>query len=301
MPKQEKIKSVLLTANAEFRVSMQQSLNTLGFTAEKINAEDLAAVGKLVAADRLIWNVVIDVASIFPNESDFKNRFAEIEKVFGNAAVSVLVYLSADGFEAAAATIKDFPRLRVRPLPARRQDVVDDFVKPFRVRHGLEKGAKPPQKATAPAQGESITEAIEQVRQTIDWLKLVASDTTAITQFIAIGQRFNGLYGAYLFLNGRDGYHQMRLLCEVIDALSKTYAKSPEKSNLAQPHVELMIRGAKCVFAILKEMRGGKALSQVLKDETDAVRKAYDAMTDVFRRDAMSQEFVDEIMQKHSA
>lgn len=132
-------------------------------------------------------------------------------------------------------------------------------------------------------------------------LKKVAADPAAVSQFVAIGQRFNGLYGAYLFLGGKDGYHQLRILCEVIDALSKTYGKDEGKSALAKPHVNLMVRCAKCVFGILKEMRGGKAVSDDFKTETQAIRSAYEAMPDVFRREAMSQEFVDEILRKYSA
>ncbi len=301
MPKQEKIKSVMLTSSGEFRVSMVQTLNTLGFTAEKINADSMTTCAKLMQTDQLIWNVVVDAASFFPNETDLEPRFKEIEQAVGAAAVSVLVYVPAPMFEPLAGAIRKHPKLHVRPLPVRRQDVVDYFIKPYMARHGHGKVEKPALKAQQTASGESIAEATQHAKQTIDLLKKIAADPAAVPQFVAIGQRFNGLYGAYLFLGGKDGYHQLRILCEVIDALSKTYAKESSKKVLAKGHVELMVRCAKCVFGILKEMRTGKALSDDFKAETDAVRAAYEAQPDVFRREAMSQEFVDEILRKYSA
>lgn len=301
MPKQEKIKSALLTASGEFRVSMVQTLNTLGFTAEKVSADGLAALSKLLSTDQLVWNVVVDAASLYPNGNDFASRFKEIEQAIGSAAVSVLVYVPAQLFEPLQVVTKAFPKLHFRPLPVRRQDVVDHFIKPYMARHGHVKAEKQPTKSASAGSNENIGEAIEHAKQTIDLLKKVAADSSAVAQFVAIGQRFNGLYGAYLFLGGKDGYHQLRILCEIIDALSKTYGKETGRSALAKAHVELMVRSAKCVFGILKEMRSGKMLSDELKSETDDVRRAYEGMGDVFRREAMSQEFVDEILRKYSA
>ncbi len=301
MPKQEKIKSALMTASGEFRVSMVQTLNTLGFTAEKVTVEGLDQLSKLLANDRLVWNVVIDAASLYPSDPDFDERFREIEQAVGKAGVSVLVYLATDLFGPLDDVTKRFPKLHFRPLPVRRQDVVDHFIKPFMARHGHGKVEKAQTKAPTSPSGESIGEAIEHAKLTIDLLKKVAGDPAAVTQFVAIGQRFNGLYGAYLFLGGKDGYHQLRILCEVIDALSKSYGKDAGKTALARSHVDLMVRCAKCVFGILKEMRGGKAVSDELKAETQAIRTAYESLSDVFRREAMSQEFVDEILRKYSA
>lgn len=212
MPKQEKIKSVILTGQSEFRVSMVQTLNTLGFHAEKVNAENLAELGKLLAVDQLVWNVVIDAASYFPDDAKFENCLAEIAQAVGTSAVSVLIYLAAEKHDALAETLGKFPKFQVRSLPVRRQDLVEAFIKPFMARHGHGKVEKPVAKSPSPA-GEAIGEAIEHVRQTVELLKQVATDANAVEQFAQIGQRFNGLYGAYLFLDGKDGYHQLRMLC----------------------------------------------------------------------------------------
>lgn len=147
MPKQEKIKSALLTASGEFRVSMVQMLNNLGFTAEKVSVDGLDPLAKLLATDQLVWNVVVDVASLFPGDADLEGRFREIERAVGKAAVSVLAYLPAPVFEGASDVMKKFPKLHFRPLPVRRQDVVDHFIKPFMARHGHGK----PEKAQAKA------------------------------------------------------------------------------------------------------------------------------------------------------
>lgn len=301
MPKQEKIKSALLTNSAEFRVGVVQTLNTLGFTAEKLSVEGLSSLGPLLSSDPLVWNVVVDAVSLFPGETELEGRFREIEAAIGKAAVTTLVYVPSQLFEALASTFKAFPKLRFRPLPARRQDVVDHFVKPFNARHGRGKDDKAPAKPSASQAGDSIAEAIQHAKQTIDLLQKVSADRSAVAAFVAIGQRFNGLYGAYLFLGGKDGYHQLRMICEIIDALGKTYGKGEGKSALAPAHVELMMRCAKCVFAILKEMRSGKSVAGALNAETEAIRKAYDTLEDVFRREAESQEFVDEILRKYSA
>lgn len=301
MPKQEKIKSALVTASGEFRVGMVQTLNTLGFTAEKVSCENFTALGKLLATDTLVWNVVVDAASLFPSDPQLKERISDLERHLASAAVSVIVYLTAERLDASTEMIKAFPKFHFRPLPVRRQDVVDYFIKPYMARHGHGKGEKAPAKPQASQSGESIGEAIEHVKQTIEHLKKIAADVAAVDQFVAIGQRFNGLYGAYLFLGGKEGYHHLRILCEVIDSLSKTYLKDPKPTALAKPHVDHMVRSAKCVFGILKEMRAGQGVSAALKAEADDVRKVYDAMPDVFRREAMSQEFVDEILRKYSA
>ena len=82
------------------------------------------------------------------------------------------------------------------------------------------------------------------------------------------------------------------------DSLGKTYSTDASRTEIARPHAALMVRAAKCTFAILKEMRQGLSVPPALNDEVEQVRSAFGAMTDVFRRDPMNQASVDDLLSK---
>ncbi len=300
MPKQEKIKSVLFTTGGEFRAGVVHHLNGLGFTAEKHSVDSMKDLTEALAHDPLIWNVLVDFAS-FGKEATLAQVLADLTQAVAKAPVSVLVFVPHPLLEQSRALQTKHPKLHLTAVPAKRQDLVEGFVKPFMERHGHHTVKKAPPKASAPTANENVVEAIEHVKRTIDQLKQVVARDDALVEFAAIAQRFNGLYGTYLFFGDRDGYHQLGEISEVVDSLGKTYSRAGAPKTLAKPHVELLVRCAKATFALLKDMRDGKPLSESLRDESQKIRAACEAMPELYRSEVLNQDSVDDLLTKYSA
>jgi hypothetical protein len=215
--------------------------------------------------------------------------------------ILTLVYMPDDAAAEMPVYAGRFQQLLFRTLPFKRQDIVDAFVAPRMSRPRAAPRAAP----AATSRFVCIEEAVQHLKTTVGMLQALATSATGpeATRLVqAIGQRFNGLYGTFLFFGERSGYRQLRRLCEIVDAVGKTYEREADRQNVAAVHAALLLRAARCAFAVLKEMRHGQPITPALEAEATAIDTVYQAATDLFHREPASQDLVDELLgEKKSA
>ena len=144
-----------------------------------------------------------------------------------------------------------------------------------------------------------LVETIKHLKETIEHINGVASNRKDINAVLRVGQRFNGVMGTFAFFGAKDGYQQITWMSEVIDCICKTYEPvegEPPKEEIIKDHFDMLLKGAKLTFQMLKLMLDEQPLTADQKKSADEIFKAFKARTDVYQRNSKSQSEVDAIL-----
>jgi hypothetical protein len=289
MPRQERIKTVVLASRQDFRTAMVSYLNQAGFAAEKRLVTELSEIEPLME-DQLLWNFVVDLDKAALGEARMLLR--ELTHLISDTRIHPLIYLS-QGADAEAGTLAaEFPGCVVVTKPISRQHLADALVKPFMARHGHLKRVR----RSDPQQNALITETIAHIKSAVDSLKKLAADPSATSELVTVGQRFNGVYGTFKFFASHPGYHELMNVSEVIDSIALTYSSKGQGATPDPQHVSLMFDAARAAFELLKVMRDGHTPDEKLLERCGKVHGTFAARTDLKKRQASSQEEVDALL-----
>jgi hypothetical protein len=291
MPRQERIKSVIIGTRPEFRTMMVSYINQAGFSAEKRIVSDVNETESLVQ-DELFWNYVIDLHDLSLVEC--KKQIKKLTELINDSRIHPLVYLAENSGTEVNSLSVDLPGAIIVCKPIARKHILDAFVKPYMARHGhLKKVNK--------ADGQEnalILATIVHVKDTLESLKKVSTDKKLIAEVVAIGQKFNGIFGTFNFFRSHPGHGDLANMAEIIECIGKTYSKNVDTNILLDAHFELLVDATKVSFNLLKIMRDGGAPDEVLAKRCQSIYKKFKATSDLFTRNDQSQKEVDSLLEK---
>jgi hypothetical protein len=316
----ERIKSLLITKDRDFRVNATQLLNFIAFPAEKFTVESVGDAKVRLDFDKQIENVVVD-GSLFPGKEGIVKFLKEWgDLVPSERGCTVLIMLNdeqATSLKQLSAALKGY---HFRAMPLDKKAFVEVFhqartdagappaeAKPEPPAAAAKAPSSPaPAPAAASAVGaaqkapsanaQTFFEASNHVRSTIDHINQVSADFKNVKTFIEIGNRFNGIFGTFAFLAGKEGYWQMHDLSIMIDTICRTYDLEPDRKEVEKSHFDFVLRAAKCSYLVLKELREEKPVSEPNTVETNAIKKEFEQFANLRRRESKSQEDVDSLL-----
>ena len=120
-------------------------------------------------------------------------------------------------------------------------------------------------------------------------------DRSNLTKVVEVGQRFNGLIGAFHFFGSKEGYPNLRELAEMIDGIGRTY-EGTEKTELEESHLNFLKAAARCSYLILKDLRDDNPISPEHLTKHDELAETFAAFADIRVRHNVDQSSVDEII-----
>lgn len=294
----EKDKSLLVCKDGDFLRRIKVLLLDAAFPAEKFKVSSATeATAKFQSDDRIV-NIVIN-GSDFPGADVFK-LVAEIHGTLSKRACRVLVCLDDEQFEAVGDKKEKFPKYHFVKLPLTKPKVNEAFNPISRQDKGfsprkIQKPTKQPAKPAAPKKNVNFFETSKHVQETVESLKKLAGNRTDLEAVGHIGQRFNGIFGAFSFVEDKVGYGELSKLSRVIDDVARHYLAT-DKSEISEPHFNLMMDAAKASYLMLKDLRENKKINdEVIKTYKEVVQR-YDAATEIERRESQSQEDIDSML-----
>ena len=303
-----RIKSVVVTQAPAFRTGATKLLNAAGFAAAKVTLEDSAALTEALPADLLIGNVVVDAVGV--STPDLKKLCELIKTLTFSRPALTIVAVAPERLPEISELAADCPMVNFRAAPLRIVDLIEVLVTP---RQAISKAviAEAPRRVTQPVAGPAsrgkepanpsnatLNDTLEHLRVTVEKLKMLAAGKVAEDHHVLMGnisQRFNGIYGAFLFLVNREGYKQFGRLCEIVDDIGRT-AAAAGKEPVVRAHLQLMLEAARCAFAILKVLRVTQPLTPAQIAECAGIEARYLALVGILKRQLIKQNVVDDLI-----
>ncbi len=286
--RKEQIRSVILCHDREFKRKSITFLNGSAFPAEKFQVENFGEVVDLVGREPMLHNFVID------GSDRREDELIEILKVSNEKLgdqIKILLYLG----EHQEALKDTFAPLHPRLCIAVAEIGKADFNRAFHQRNDARaKWIKDLNKKKTPAL--SLIETSKHLKDTIDLLNRISKQRDDLASIDHIGQRFNGLIGAFSFFGSKDGYPELRKLAMVIDDVCRTY-EDGSKPSISEEHFNLLMDSARCSYLILKDMRETDSIAAERVSQCEQVLKVFQARDDIRKREITSQDEIDAMLE----
>lgn len=306
--RKENIKSVIVTADKEFKRKAITFLNGSAIAAEKFVVEHMQNALTLFEQDAAVGNFIIDGTTI--KNSELKAQLELYAKHKANGDSRILVFVEdvqtsiaeRDAFQALipmaniyytpmaqAQFNKSFHGGRV-PLHAPKESEGKKPATPA--------GSPSSSSSAAPSDKNSVTllETSAHIKETVELLNSVAKDKNRTDLVRTIGQRFNGLIGAFAFLKASPGFTEMQNMARIVDDVSRTYRDDKDRS-ITEKHWELLFESSKTLYIILRELREHRPIPETLFTKAAQLEKTYAATLDLSRRQSQSQADVDQLLE----
>ena len=143
----------------------------------------------------------------------------------------------------------------------------------------------------------SFFETSLHVKITIEMFNDIAKSKTDLDAVRNIGQRFNGIFGAFAFYGDKAGYKQLKELSIMIDNVCRTYEEQFGRTEISDKHLKILMDSAKCSYKFLQLLRDGKELPKDIFDYYDKTKEEYDATGDIERKTRHSQSEIDDLIE----
>lgn len=311
--RKENIKSVIITSDKEFKRKAITFLNGSAIAAEKFVVEHMQNALTIFEQDPALGNFIIDGTLI--KFSDLKAQLELYMKHKANGDSRLLVFL-----EEAQVTLAErdalqamLPQANIFFTPMAQAQ----FNKSF---HGNRTPLQAPKEseskkpapagptsssatAASPASASeqsknsvTLLETSAHLKETVELLNGVAKDKNRTDLVRTIGQRFNGLIGAFAFLKSSPGFMEMQNLARIVDDVSRTYRDDATRS-ISEKHWDLLFESAKALYLILRELREHRPVPETLLTKAAQLEKTYAATSDLSRRQSQSQAAIDELLE----
>lgn len=304
--KKEKVRSVIICKDREFRAKTIQFLNAAAFPAEKSSCEVMGeAIDKINDSD-LCLNVVIEGGMYSPD--GLEQAILQLADGCHNPDVNVLVYLD----EAQLAEKDRFEELYPKLFLEREPQMQSQFNRAFHTKkmktnlsdiapiidEGFKNKEATEQKQKFKTNALSIIETSAHIKDTIEMINDLGKRKYDLPLVVEIGQRFNGLIGAFHFFGNKEGYPKLRHLAEIIDSIGRTYENSSEE-EIKEHHWNILVSAAKCSYLLLKDMRDGEGVKQENLDLHSKLTADFESMNDVRIRENFDQDEVDKMISEY--
>jgi len=234
---------------------------------------------------------------------------ANINNVIAGTSVLALAYMRIDQARDMNEVKSGLPYLNLRLQPVKRAD----FIAVFRSMRGISlEEFRPPEiqkddkvsnkessrKVPKGASIISFFEATQHIRESIDAVNELLKDGHKLDLLQMVGQRFNGLVGAYCFLQNQTGFKELFHLSVVIDDICRNYKHQSEKTSIDLSHLDLLIKAVKCAFLILKRLRDGAEPDPGQTEEAMQIFDSFLTDSTIAKRVLVSQDEVEVLLSK---
>ncbi len=304
--RKENVKSVIMTSDKEFKRKAITFLNGSAIAAEKIVVEHMQGALLHFDQDEFCGNFVLDATTMKAAELKVSLELFAAHKSSGDSRI--LIFLD----EGQSLQVRDaiqtlIPLAQIYFMPMAQAQ----FNKTF---HGTRAALQAPKEsegkkpATPAADAHASTQTAEQkgsitlletsahLKETVELLNTVAKDKNRTDLVRSVGQRFNGLIGAFAFLKATKGFAEMQNLARIVDDVARTY-ESPASPVITDKHWQLMMESAKTLYLILRELRESHPIPETLLGKAAQLEKLYQAADNLSRRQSQSQDDIDQLIE----
>jgi hypothetical protein len=308
--RKEQVKSIIVTKDREFKRKAIAFLNGSAFAAEKFSVEKMNDGIDVLERDGDCVNIVFDGCGL-PSD-DLRNQLEAFAKRCKSSDARLMVYLDeSNQHPEKEHAQKLVPQAHVFFLPMAQihfnkafhgAKLFPEVTPPA---HHAPPPPREPERESSRDSGSSkasltLIETSAHIKETVDMLNAVAKDKARIDTVREIGQRFNGLIGAFSFFGNAAGYPKLRDLSTIIDDISRTY-REDHTLNITEEHWSLMMESAKTLYLILKDMRDNKPVTPSHMEAADAIWARYSAAGDIVKRASQSQDEIDALIEAELA
>lgn len=294
----ERVKSIIVCKDREFKAKAVQLLNGAAFPSEKYTVNSISDATDRANHDRTVLNLVID-GSMFSPDS-LEEALQELERLNTNDQLNLLCILDEAQQEVKERYSEIFSRTFLEHFPLSQAHFNRAFhskksTRQSNIMHppleNLEQVATVQPKAPA----LSIIETSKHLKDTIEMINQLKKDPSNIESALHIGQRFNGLIGAFHFFGSKEGFPKLRELAEMIDTVCRSY-ESQQHSLVEEEHLNFITEAAKCSYLILKDLRNGSAITSDQLLEHIKLVDQFKQLGNIRRRQNEDQQSVDKII-----
>ncbi len=299
--RREHIKSIIVTQDREFKHKAITFLNGSAFAAEKICVQQMQNALDSLVADGDCLNFIYDATAV--KTEDLTQSLTAFARTKATAEVRLMIFLTESQTAEKAIVQKLTPQANLWHLPMAQAQ----FNKSLSYSKNIAlKGKESEAKAATPtpasqdkdsnkaAPSLSLVEASAHLKETVDLLNAVAKDKKRVDAVRLIGQKFNGLIGAFAFFT-QGGYPKMRELAKIVDDIARTYSED-QNLVITDKHWELLSESAKTLYFILKDMRENRPVTASYIAKADALLSEYAETSDISRRQSQSQDEIDQLL-----
>ena len=310
--RKEQVKSIIVTKDREFKRKAIAFLNGSAFAAEKFAVEQMNDGIDVLERDGDCVNIVFDGCNL--NSEDLKSQLEAFAKRCKNQDARLMVYLDETSQHPEKENAQKLvPVAHVFFLPMAQvhfnkafhgAKLFPEVTAPAHPSHPAPSSHREPEHRDSHHAKESssnkssltLIETSAHIKETVDMLNAVAKDKAKIETVREIGQRFNGLIGAFSFFGNAAGYPKLRDLSTIIDDISRTY-REDHSLTIKDEHWNLMMESAKTLYLILKDMRDNKPVAPAHIEAADSIWARYGVTTDIVKRESQSQEDIDALIE----
>lgn len=293
----EKVQSVILCKDREFKSRAVHFLKGAAFPAEKIAVDRVEDVVSQVNSNLMMLNVVFDGSMFSPH--DLEENIKHFASKCTNSDVKLLVFLDTAQANERERYDSLYDPMYIEEKPLEQAH----FNRAFHGRKAKvntrDLGPTTPASNTndTPKQNGSLSliEASAHIKETIEMINSLSKDRSQLAAVVNIGQRFNGLIGAFYYFANKEGFPKLLHLAEIIDAIGRTY-ESTDRTEISEKHYNLLVEAAKCSYILLKDLREEKGINPASIIAHDKLSLEFKSLDDIKRREISDQETVDEIV-----
>lgn len=314
--RKSEIESLILTADREFKYRAVNFLNNIAFNSEKVTVSSIADAKSTLEKNPRVLNVIID-GELFASNID--TYFTEgVKTLFTRQDVIGIMYLSEKLFKDFKHHNHNLPNLVVDRLPFDKRVFTEVFHKRSSLKDvsSAKTGQEAPPSKNPFARLENVTatsnqedaaakskksvsvsafEASEHVRDTISMINIIGKNREAFEQMKVVGQKFNGVVGAFAFFPNLSGYTELSHLGHIIDRISRHYDEMTKKEKISDEHFNLLLDAAKCSFLLLMALREQKPVPAEFTDTEKKIMERFKA-SGIEDAKKVSQSEIDELL-----
>lgn len=285
----EKIRSVILTEDAEFRNKSIAMLNNIAFAAEKTVAKRVEDARALLI-DEAYGNLIIDATDrLIPH--GLLNDASLIELIKTRRNLFTLIYVKPD--EQSELVKHDL----VRAANVKLAEIAIDRKHFMEIFHTRRAARGRPRPVVDPELKATAQDAALHLKSVVDKINGIAANKARIDLLADVGQRYNGIMGTFAFFKGTPGAAELAEVGTMVDAIARTYAGS-DGTTLSESHFELLAACCRSTLPLLRMI----ALAEPMTDETKRLfawaRNAYSVDKSLKKRQAIAQTTIDQAMTK---
>lgn len=301
MLKKVQFESVIISDDREFKYRVLSFLNNSSFNAEKYNVSTLAEAKAKQTANAKIMNIIVDAKAL-----NLNHEMAALKDLAGRPPMMVLVYTTPEGLEDLREKDHKVPNLFIRALPTDKLHFNEAFhtsreqkgkpTNPFGAPVVASTTPPPAKESAAPAKSITLVEASTHVQETVEMIRVLGKDKSKLEILAQVGQKFNGLVGAFPYFAQKDGFKQLQGLAQVIDVISRHYQEPGCPSSVEENHFKLLVASAKTSYLMLLALRENKALDPAVLQEANHCLQQYEQASELKKPDTQSQDAIDALL-----
>lgn len=302
----DRMKNVVLSLDRGFRTQASRLFGDAGFPGEKIFVGNASEATAILRFDRMALNICVSPDNL--ETPAYLEILANINAVVAGSSILTLAYFRLDQARELNDVKAGLPYLNLRLLPIKRAD----FISVFRSMRGISvEGFRPPEiqtggKVEGPERQKksakegsvlSFFEATKHLRESIEAVNELHKDSGQVDLLRRIGQRFNGLVGAYCFFQNQPGFKELFHLSVVVDDISRHYdGTSP--AAMDPGHLNLLTDAVRAAFVVLKRLREGLEPEPTQTEEAMRIFDSFQNDLTITKRERSSQDDVEALLQQ---